>query len=265
VPPTDAGPRAKAAVRKALEIDPTLAEAYTAEALITLSFDWRPIEAERIVTRAIDLSPNLATAHYVRAACLLGMGRIDEAAASALRSVELDPLSAPLNFFSGFVYACGRRPEAAMVQFRKLYDLDPNSTDAHWGFAFAYEKLGRYDEAVREKLYLRKASGDNDRDIQQLRDAYRHRGLRGYWQTELDLMLRKPWSGWHVDAFTLAQWHARLGHVDEALRWLRTAYEARSTALWMLNLSSEFDGMRDDPRFKELQRDVGMPRVVFDP
>jgi tetratricopeptide (TPR) repeat protein len=193
------------------------------------------------------------------------MGRIDDAAASGLRSVELDPLSGPLNFFSGFVYACGRRPEAAMVQFRKLYDLDPDSTDAHWGFAFAYEKLGRYDEAVREKLYLRKASGDSDRDIQQLRDAYRRSGLRGYWQTELDLMLRKPWSGWHVDAFRLAQWHARLGHADEAVRWLRTAYKARSTALWMLNLSSEFDGMRDDPRFKELQRDVGMPRVVFDP
>jgi hypothetical protein len=41
---------------------------------------------------------------------------------------------------------------------------------------------------------------------------------------------RKGWSGWHVDAFNLASLHARVGHTDEALRWLRTAYDARSTA-----------------------------------
>ena len=74
--------------------------------------------------------------------------------------MELDPLSGPLNFFAGIRLSPRTSAQPALAQFRKLYQLDPSSSDAHWGLGAAYEALERYDEAIEEKLYLRKASGE---------------------------------------------------------------------------------------------------------
>jgi len=62
--PKEAFPLAKAAAQRALEIDPTLAEAHTALANYFATYDWNWAEAERSFKRAIELDPNNSAAHF---------------------------------------------------------------------------------------------------------------------------------------------------------------------------------------------------------
>jgi tetratricopeptide (TPR) repeat protein len=249
-------------VQKALEIDPQLPEAHTTRAIIAVTYDWRPSEADRIAQRAIELAPSYAPAYYAQSIARLAVLRIDDAARSALKSVELDPLSVPMNYFVGFVYQGGRRPALALEHFHKTLELDPSDGYGTLdSVAQEYETLGRDADAIATYLKAQQINGGNLRDIEECREAARRRGLTGYWEKKLELEQRKGWSGWHFDAFHFASLHAKVGHRDEALRWLRTAYDARSTALWMLNVNKNLDSIRDDSRFRELQRLVGIPRV----
>ncbi|MFL5494442.1 MAG: TPR end-of-group domain-containing protein [Gemmatimonadales bacterium] len=52
--------------------------------------------------------------------------------------------------------------------------------------------------------------------------------------------------------------YAALGQPDEAFRWLRRAYEERSFLLMWINVATWYDGIRSDPRFADLVRDIGL-------
>src|SRR5258708_5330984 len=89
-PPGETRPKVLVAARKALELDPELAEA---RALLAnaLQKNWQWAEAEAEYRRAIDLSPSDAAAHSGLADWLLCQGPTDEGLASARRGQGLDP------------------------------------------------------------------------------------------------------------------------------------------------------------------------------
>jgi hypothetical protein len=57
----------------------------------------------------------------------------------------------------------------------------------------------------------------------------------------------------------MATFYARVGQNDEAIKLLEKAYEERDFRLTTITVSFEFDGLRSDPRFKDLVRRVGLP------
>ena len=94
LPPKEAMPMGKEAALKALEIDDALGEAHNSLAYVKSRFEWNWIEAEKEFKRAIELSPNYATAHHWYAILLAQMGRSDEAyeeRASYIIYVKVDP------------------------------------------------------------------------------------------------------------------------------------------------------------------------------
>src|SRR4029078_8117681 len=93
LPATEAFPKAKAAAEKALEIDPTLREAYASLGLALFQHDWDWSKAEAALQKGIELSPNYATSHHFFADYLKGMGRFDEALEQIREAQQLDPLS----------------------------------------------------------------------------------------------------------------------------------------------------------------------------
>src|SRR5262249_40834449 len=90
-------PKAKAAAKRAVEIDDTLAEAHTSLAYVLFNYDWNFAESNREFQRAIELNPNYPTAHEWYGETLRDMGRFDEAIAELKRAQELDPLSLVIN------------------------------------------------------------------------------------------------------------------------------------------------------------------------
>ncbi len=98
--------QAKAAANKAIELDPTIAEAYAALGKVKSHYDFDFPGAQREFLKAIELNPNSASAHFFYAnSYLLPMGRIPEAIAENKKALELDPLSIPMNNFLGLMYA----------------------------------------------------------------------------------------------------------------------------------------------------------------
>src|SRR6266853_1240143 len=113
LPPSEAWPKAKAAAMQALEIDDSLAEAHTSLGLVKEHFEWDWTGAEREFKRAIELNPNLATAHHWYGDYLTNMGRFDEGMAQTKKAQELDPLSLIINTTMGWqFYLAGQNENA---------------------------------------------------------------------------------------------------------------------------------------------------------
>ncbi len=124
--PKDSIPQAKAAVKKALELDDTLAEAHASSGRILSGFDFDSMKAIAEFERAIELNPNYATAHHwFGSGPLLALGRFDESIVEAKRSVELDPLSMINNADFGNDYYYARRYDEAIGQLRKTIEIEP--------------------------------------------------------------------------------------------------------------------------------------------
>lgn len=103
--PRESFPKAKAAAKRALEIDDTLAEAHTSLAFALFKYDWDLAESNREFQRAIELNPAYATAHqWYGHHYLAARGRFDEVIAEAKRAQELDPLSLIINADLGANY-----------------------------------------------------------------------------------------------------------------------------------------------------------------
>ncbi|MDQ3820496.1 MAG: tetratricopeptide repeat protein, partial [Acidobacteriota bacterium] len=170
-PPSESMPQAKAAARKALEIDDHLAEGHASLGQI-LFYDWDFAGGERELRRAIELNPNYASAHQWLGELLSALGRHDEAIVEVRRALELDPLSIIINRVLGDIYYSARRYDEAIEQLRKTVEMDPNFPTARASLADAYGAKGIYGEAVKEYAKFEElVSGDNKQSAAAMLDA----------------------------------------------------------------------------------------------
>jgi serine/threonine-protein kinase len=257
-PARDYMPKAKEAALKALALDDKLAEAHASLGQIIDYYDYDFVTAEKELRRAIDLNPNYATAHQWLAEYLSAMKRNEEAIAEIKRALDLDPLSVIMNRIYGDILVDGRRYDEAIAQYKKTLDLDPNFPTAHYFLGRAYEFKGMYDEAVAEYAKSQGVSILPPETIQKLKDVYARSGWQAYLQMSIDLLMRDSHRTL-FPPFAIATFYARLGNYDEAMKALEQGYEEREFRMTLLSVSPEFDGLRSDPRFRELVRRMGLP------
>ncbi|HKR53888.1 MAG TPA: tetratricopeptide repeat protein, partial [Chthoniobacterales bacterium] len=148
--------------KKALELDPTLGEAYNPLAADRLYVhrDWPG--AERDFRRGLELSPNFAEMHAHYSMCLVFFGRNDEALSEVQRALALDPLSPRFGFTSGRLRFFMRQYDAAIEQYRKTLELDPNFPPVHESLGDAYEKKGMQKEAIAEWVNALTLTGEKE-------------------------------------------------------------------------------------------------------
>jgi DNA-binding winged helix-turn-helix (wHTH) protein/Tfp pilus assembly protein PilF len=250
-------PRAKAAARRALELDETLAEAHASLGYAIAHYDWDWAEAERAYRRALELKPNYATAHQWYAKLLVALERFDEANAEMRQAQNQDPLSLIVNTAVGGPYYYSRQYDAAIEQFRKVLDLDPNFIPALYSLGRAYLCKQMYDEAIAAHRKVLELSDEHPFSLAGLSATYAAAGRREEAQSLLDRLLEISKQR-HVLTFGLAIIYASLNNVDEAFRWLEIAYEERSGHLADLNIEPFFDHLRTDPRFTDLLSRLGL-------
>jgi serine/threonine-protein kinase len=255
-PPHEAHPKAKAAARKALEIDESLAEAHTALAYSLSSYDWKFAEADKEFQRAIQLNPNYATAHQWHAESLVATQRFDEAIAEAKRAVELDPLSLVINHALGFCYLYARQYDQAIQQYRKTIELDQNWYIAHWFLGYAYAMKGLLPMAVAEYEKARELN-DDPYVLGVLGHGYAASGRRDQ-ATKVLADMTEVAKQRYVPAYCFAQVYAGLGDKDPAFQWLEKSYQDRSYDITYLKVDPAMDSLRSDPRFHDLLKRVGL-------
>jgi len=253
--PRQGMPKTRAAALKALALEPTLAEAHASLGDQLCFYDWDAPAAERELRRAIELNPSLANAHFFYSHCLASHGRLDEALAEARRAHELDPLNAQVaTALPWALYGARRYDEAIAVQ-RKSLDLDPGFAWGHMILALALTAKGRYAEALAAARKMAALAGDAPSIAGLLGYVAGRAGERAEAQQILTALERRPPGN---TAFAIALVHMGLGDNEQALRWLQAAYEERSEWLVTDMPAPNFDSLRQDPRFSALMRKVGI-------
>jgi len=144
--------QAKGYAQRALELDASLAEGYTARARIRSVLDRDLPEAERELQQAILIKPSSADAHALYASLLHKLGRHDEALAEVSVALQLDPLSASLRRTASLIYASLRRYDEMREQFEKQLELNPEAPAARHNLSIYRIAFKRDWEGAREVL-----------------------------------------------------------------------------------------------------------------
>src|SRR6266540_1270119 len=254
--PRDSYPKAKAAAKKALELDDTLAEARTSLAIAIWLYDFDSSQANREFQRAIELNPNYAIAHQQYGnVTLSALGRFDDAIAEGKRAVELDPLSLVINTDLGSNYCYARRYDEAIAQLRKTLEMDAGFYIAHIVLSQALDAKGARDAAIVEYQKARTLN-DDPSVLGLLGRAY---GLSGN-KMEAEKILDQPKKlsqERYVSAYRFALVYLGLGDKEEALRWLEQSYQDRAGSdIGYIRVDPLLDPLRGDPRFEALAEKI---------
>jgi len=257
-PPKDAFPLAKAAARKALELDETLAEAHAALGQIKFQFDWDWFGAEQELKRAVELNPSSSNAHLNYNVYLAVMGRSDESIAEARRALDLDPLTPTLSLQLGWILYYARRHDESIAQLRKTLQLAPNLVGANMELGWNYAEKRMYPEAVAE---CQKAIEQLPEEQVTLGSCGRVYGLAGKRSEALDLLakLKRMSEQRYVDPYNIAWLCDGLKDNNLTMEWLERAYKEHSASLFGLKMEIFSDSLRSDPRFQDLLRRMNFP------
>ena len=260
--PQDCYPKAKAAAKKALELDDTLAEAHTTLAIALLLYDFDFAQAIREFQHAIELNPNYATAHQQYGNIgLIDLGRFDDAIAEGNRAAELDPLSLVINADVGANYYYARRYDEAIAQLRKTLEMDPGYYYAYITLGEALEMKGAGDTAIAEYQKAR-ALNDDPSVLGLLAHAYAASGTKTGALKILD-QLKALSKQRYVAAYSFTLVYLGLGDKEEALHWLEQSYQDRAGGdIEGIRVDPFLDSLRGDPRFEALAEKV-IPAAQF--
>ena len=256
-PPQQLVARARSAAIQALALDPSLAEAHTALALIIQNHDWNWEQAERHFRQAIALNPNYATAHHWYAEHLMWRGRFDEALQESERARQLDPLSLIIAADNGAILYYARQYDRAIDRLRSVRAIDPTLSRTYL-LVSVYADHGMFDQALAEEERWRPVipaplhwSGLAYIYGRAGRTAEARRAIQ-----ELEhLREREP-----VQARVLAWSYAGVRDTAQTLAWLEKAYAEHSGELPALKVSPVYDFLRGNPRFQRLLERVGLAR-----
>jgi TolB-like protein/DNA-binding winged helix-turn-helix (wHTH) protein/Flp pilus assembly protein TadD len=249
-------PKAREAAVRALEIDDDLPEAHVALALILENYDWDWSTAEKEYRRAIELNPNYATAHQWYAEFLMWQGRFDEALRESEDARRLDPLSLIIATDRGAIFYFSRQYDRAIEQFHNVREMDPSFVRVHLVID-AYVQQGRFTEALADLEGWRRTSGDGIQISSRLIYLYGRMGQKDKARAELRKL--EAMNGTQpLDPVLMALAYIGIGNNDAALSSLEKACAERSNLLTALKVEPVYDPLRDDPRFQELLRRVGL-------
>jgi tetratricopeptide (TPR) repeat protein len=256
--PENSFPNAKSFATRALQLDNTLAEAYTARAIAASFWEFNWSAAEQDFQRAMALDPSSEAAHHFYAEHLVNIDKGDRAVIEMRRARELDPLSLVVNATLGRVYRDARRYEQALEQCGKTVELEPNMQMGHWCLGQAYIGEHRYAAAVRE-LELANTLGTTPLILRDLAWVYAAVGNKSKANAILDGLMRKVQSE-YMSPYSIGVVHAALGKKDEAFRYLNRAFTERDSHITYLALDPEVDPLRSDLRFQGLIERLHIPR-----
>lgn len=256
--PSDAFPKAKEAAAKALQLEPTLAEAHASMAYVLNYYDWDRSSAEKEFNRALEIDPNDADAHHAYGRFLASMGRIGEARAELSRAQELDPLSLGIQSNMAMISYFARQYDDALQQLQKVLALDPKFPVPYWAIGMCYEQLKKYPEAVAQFQKGIELSGRGSNGIASLAHSYGLAGKRAEAQKILAELSGRAKTK-YVSSYQFAVIYLGLGQNERAIAALEGAYSERSTLLGYLKMDPRFDPLRSDTRFQSLLSRIHLP------
>ncbi|HTD51587.1 MAG TPA: winged helix-turn-helix domain-containing protein [Thermoanaerobaculia bacterium] len=259
--PAEARPAIETATEKALQLDPTLSEAYVERACFKARYDWDWDSAEAEFRQALALNPRSVLAHQVYSSYCTSRGRFSQGQSELDLAFRSDPLSVMLRADQAFLFFFQKRYDEAIAQCLDTLDMDPDSAELHVALGLAYQEKGDPQSALR--VLERAIALSPDVTIASALQAYNLGRLgetskaRSVADGLITLSAKR-----YVSAFDIAL--ARIGAGDEVgfFSWMRRACEERSYALVLLPVFPFVDRFRRDPRFRKMFGGTGLEAGV---
>jgi serine/threonine protein kinase/Flp pilus assembly protein TadD len=257
-PTNEAGPRAKAAAMKALEIDSNQAEVHFALAWVAwLDWDWAAAWAA--YRQAIALNPNSASARVYYSNFLYVMGNPEEAMHQIELALDLDPFNPLFQaiYAMGLMYA--RRYDEVIELLRNTLKTAPNDPVALSTLRSAYHQKQMFEEALEIWQTSYTAKGDLEA-TEALALGNSESGYSGALSRVAEmLIMRSRNTSEYVTPWQIGTLYTRAGKIDEALEWLEKACDEKDSNMPYINVDPIFDILRDEPRFQDLLRRLNFP------
>jgi TolB-like protein/Flp pilus assembly protein TadD len=255
VSPAETRPKVISYARKALEFDPSLVEAHVVLANV-LQEEWQWAEAETEYRRALQLNPNAAGAHGGFALWLLCEGRTQEAIAEVKHARELDPVGVPGGTAAWILFQA-RHFDESIREYRSALAVEPDEAGTLSGLGFALVANNQPEEAIpvlEKSISLSKGSPAS---VGVLIRAYAQTGRRNDALRLLEELKKRRDAG-YIPAASFVNGYLGLDDKEQAFYWLEKSYKEKSNILQFLKTHPYFDPIRDDPRFSDLVRRVGL-------
>jgi tetratricopeptide (TPR) repeat protein len=243
--------RARAEANRALALDETLAEAHTSLAWVTFIYDWDWPLAARHFRRAIELNPRYSVARQWHSWFQVAMGQTELAVAEGRQALALDPASVSIRRSMGWLHYYARQPEQALEQLRRALAMNPTAEENHRLLGLAYAQVGQWDEAAAAFREALTVSDSPALAIAGLGLVAAGRGRPEEARAVLEDLAARRRDG-YVSPVAFCQVYTALGELDAAFEWIERAYQERRGWLAYLNVEPTVDGLRADPRFRQM-------------
>ena len=241
------------AIQKALAIDPSLSDAYSALCTDKLLYDYDFAGAEAACKHAIGLDPSSSTAHRAYSRVLSFHGKHDEALAEIRTAIDLEPVSYINKRYLGNALYFARHYDEAAAQWRRLVELDTTDPAVYNQLIRTLEAQGKEAEAFEWFIKLLNVLKRDEHVIAQYQAAYQNSGWRG---VLLERAIDPKIEIGNSNGFYIACLYARAGEKDKAFEYLERSFQQREWAMPQLQVYPELDSIRDDPRYADLVRRV---------
>jgi tetratricopeptide (TPR) repeat protein/cytoskeletal protein RodZ len=250
----DASNLAKGYALKALSLDSTLADAHVVLAMRYLYTEWDFPATERSLKRAMEINPNIPSAHYTYGWYLALLNKIDEAATEMKRAIEIDPTDQVAQGYLSWLYLYFGQPEDAVREGRKLLQLQSDSTLAYYLIGSAYSEMGMHYEAIEScKKSLAISPGyESGLGIAYARAGQKEKAMEVIAEMEKN---RDYW--WY--AWGLAEVYATLGEKQKALDCLEIAYKNHGDFIPWMKADLYFKPLLNEPRFIKITNSLKLP------
>jgi len=257
--PQDAYGPANESLRKALQLDDSISEAYDTLAVLSWRYDWDWAATESQLDRSLALDPNNACAHADRANFLSWSGRRAEALAEINASYEIDPSFSYAVSESAGRFLLGDR-EGLLEASQKAVVSNPNDWLAHYFLGVGRNATGKPQESIPEfQKAVELTDGDQDAAAA-LAHSYAVTGNKAEAEKILRNLQQKSKTQ-YVSPYMIAAIYAGLGEKEEAFEFLERAYREKCWDLvWQLKNDPRIDNLRSDPRFQDLLRRFAFPQ-----
>jgi Tfp pilus assembly protein PilF len=260
MPASEAYPRALAAAKRAVELDDQSSEAHASLAFAIFYGTWDAAGAEQEFRRALDLNPNNAVAHHWYATYLATVGRSSEAVAEIERAQTLDPASKSILADKGSLLCSTGKCEEGAALLKQLEATEPDFVSPHRYLKGIYYSAGNYPHFLDE--WKKEAGLMQDHSslklIETAEKGFAAAGAPGMLRN-MQVMQEKFYERGLQSPYILAQTDALLGNKQEALKYLKIAYDKRDDALVQLGTDPALTALHNEPAFRDLVARLGFP------
>jgi len=256
-PPEEAGPKAKAAALRVIELDENSAAAHEALASVRWT-DWDWDGARESYRRSLELNPNVATTQAMYAHFLLIMGHGEEGLIHSERAVVLDPFNPLIRSFYALALYSRRRYEEAIAVAREALRLQADFPIAVNVLLLAMHELtGMEKEAFEAAKAFARVTYNDPKIEAALDEGYAQGGYAEAMRRGAEALIGRLPRTFCLPS-DIAMFYNMAGEKNMALDWLEKGLEIHDPALPYLGMP-DYDSLRPDPRFQDLMRRMKLP------